>query len=206
MVRAVAILLLTSLLSACFGIGSRDEDETVHYYVIDVDRGAVAANFVKNRVLRIKPVKVTSQFRSHNVIYKVGDNEFQPQKMHQFFATPDEMFTEQLKRWLQKTGLFSLVIVDDKQPADMVLETAVTALYGESRDTFSPQSILEMQFFITSTSEDHANALFQTGLRIDIDLEETTPSQVVKGWNIGLKELLFTLEDDLNGFFSKRNP
>ena len=197
--------MLTSLLSGCFGWNSKPDDE-VHYYVIDVNRSSVASEFVKNRVLLIKPVKLTSHFKTQNVVFKVGDNEFQPQPFDQFFSPPEEMFTEQLRRWLQRTGLFSSVIIDEKQPADMVLEVAVTALYGEVRQQFSPQSTLEMQFFLTSMDGDESKLLFQTGLRIDIDIDETTPSQVVKGWNIGLKELLFTLEDDLNGYFSKRNP
>lgn len=204
--KLLFLLVLTSLLTACFGLGSKDEDDIIHYYVIDVDRGAVAANFVKNRVLRIKPVRVTSQFRSKNIVFRIGDNEYQPQPMHQFFSDPDEMFTEQLKRWLQKTGLFSLVITDDNQPADMDLEVALTALYGESREQFSPQSTLEMQFFLTSNTDKSNKVLFQTGLRIDIDIEQTTPAAVVKGWNIGLKELLFTLEDDFSGYFSKLSP
>ena len=206
MARLLFLLLLTCSLTACFSFGAKDDDETVHYYVIDVDRGAVAANFAKNRVLRLKPIRVTSHFRGKNIVFKVGDNEFQPQEMHEFFSSPDEMLTAQLRRWLQKTGLFSLVIVDDTQPADMELEVAVTALYAEAREQFSPQAILEMQFFLTSVDNESSKVLFQTGLRIDIDIEKTTPALTVKGWNIGLKELLFTLEDDFSGYFSKRSP
>jgi hypothetical protein len=99
-----------------------------------------------------------------------------------------------------------LVITDDNQPADMDLEVALTALYGESREQFSPQSTLEMQFFLTLNTDKSNKVLFQTGLRIDIDIEQTTPAAVVKGWNIGLKELLFTLEDDFSGYFSKLSP
>ncbi|MDB2705037.1 PqiC family protein [Pseudomonadota bacterium] len=199
------MLLLTGTLTACFSFGSKD-DETVHYYVIDTDRGTVAANFAKNRVLRLKPIRVTSHFRNKNIMFKVGDNEFQPQEMHEFLSSPDEMITTQLRRWLQKTGLFSLVIVDDNQPADMDLEVAVTALYGEAREQFSPQASLEMQFFLTSADSESSNVLFQTGLRVDTDIEKATPALTVKGWNIGLKELLLTLEDDFSGYFSKRSP
>lgn len=205
--RVLSLLLLTCLLTACFSFGSKEKSaETVHYYVIDVDRGAVAATFVKNRVLRLKPVRLTSHFRDKNIVFKVGENEFQPQVMHELFSNPDGMITRQLQRWLQKTGLFSLVIIDGEQPADMELEVAVTALYGEAREAFSPQSILEMQFFLTSTDTESSQLLFQTGLRIDVDIEQTTPALTVKGWNIGFEELLFTLEDDFRGYFLKRSP
>jgi len=190
------------------GLGSKDEDDddTPHYYIIDVDRGAVATEFTKDRVLYIKPVKMTSHFRGKNIVFRVGENEFRSKENHEFFSEPEEMFTEQLKRWLQKSGLFSNVVTDVDAPADLVLETAVTAFYGEQREQFSPQSVLEMQFFLTSSNADREQVLFQTGLRIDVDVAAATPANVVKGWKEGLEELLATVEDDFSGYFSKRTP
>ncbi len=205
--RAVGLLVLISLLTGCFGLGSKDDDDdTPHYYVIDIDRGVVASEFAKNRVLKIKPVRMTPHFRGKTVVFRVGDDEYRQQVPHEFFSDPGEMFTEQLKRWLQKSGLFSQVIVDDSTPADMILETAVTALYGDQREQFSPQAVLEMQFFLLAADQNNAQALFQTALRIDVDIAETTPPNVVKGWKQGLEQLFATVEDDFRGYFSKRTP
>lgn len=206
-VNVVLILLLISMLAGCFSFGSKDlEDDTPHYYVIDVDRGAVASEFAKDRVLRVKPVRVTSHFRGKTLVYRVGENEYRPQPSNQFFSDPSEMITEQLRRWLQKSGLFSQVVVSDDVPADMVLETAVTALYGEQRDQFSPQAVLEMQFFLMESDENNTKPLFQTGLRVDVDIEQSSPADVVKGWQQGLGELLSTVEDDFSGYFTKLTP
>jgi uncharacterized lipoprotein YmbA len=204
--RMVLLLAVTSLLTGCLGLGSKDEDNSPHYYVIDVDRGSVATEFVQGRVLRLKPVRLTSHFRGKTVVFRVGDDEYRQQAPHEFFADPQEMFTEQLKRWLQKSGLFSQVIIDDRVQADMVLETAITALYGDQREQFSPQAVLEMQFFLMSLEDNNAQPLFQTALRIEIDIEKTTPPNVVKGWKQGIEELFSTVEDDLSGYFSKRRP
>jgi len=204
--RVLCLLIMLSMLTGCLGLGSKDEDDSLHYYVIDVDRGAVASHFAKNKVLYIKPVRLTSHFRGKNIIFRVGNDEYQAQSFHEFFSEPDDMFTDQLKRWLQKSGLFSHVTLTDDGNADLVLETAVTSLYGEQRDQFSPQSVLEMQFFLSSHKEGNNQTLFQTGLRIEIDIDETTPTNVVKGWNSGLEELLSTVEDDFSGYFSKLSP
>jgi hypothetical protein len=48
--------------------------------------------------------------------------------------------------------------------------------------------------------------LIQTGLRGEVDLDEVSPSAVVKGLKIGLGELLATFESDLSSFFEKRAP
>ena len=201
------LMVFVSILTGCFGLGSQDEeDDTPHYYIIDVDRGAVAADFVDNRVLYLKPVTVTSHFRGKTIVFRVGENEFLSQVPHEFFSEPEEMFTEQLRRWLQKSGLFSRVVTTEDAHADLILETAVTALYGEQREQFSPQAILEMQFFLSSADDGNERLLFQTGLRIDVDVEVATPANVVKGWKDGLEELLATVEDDFSGYFSKRTP
>ncbi len=88
----------------------------------------------------------------------------------------------------------------------MVLETSLTALYGDQREQFSPQAVLEMQFLLMSENTNSIVPLLQTGLRIEVDIDETTPTNVVKGWRQGLEELLATLEDDFSGYFSKRSP
>ena len=208
--RVVLSLVVMTTLTGCFGLGSKDDDsgeaDSPHYYVIDVDRGASASSFAKDQVLRIQPVRISPNFRNKSIVFKVGEDEYQAQTNHYFFADPQAMFTEQLRRWLQKSGLFSQVIIDEDIPADMVLETAVTALYGDKRDEFSPQAVLEMQFFLTASGNNTNRTLFQTGLRIDINIDETTPPNVVKGWKQGLEELLATVEDDFRDYFSKRSP
>jgi cholesterol transport system auxiliary component len=206
--RVVILFLLVNMLSGCFGFGSKDavNDDMPHYYMIDVARGSVAAEFAKDRVLRLMPVRVTSLYRGRTLVFRVGDNEYRPQPPHQFFTEPSEMFTEQLRRWLQKTGLFSQVVITDDVPADMILETAVTALYGEQREQFSPQAVLEMQFFLMSNDNNNTKPLFQTGLRVDVDIEKSTAENVVKGWKQGVEELFSTVEDDFSGYFAKLNP
>lgn len=204
MFRVLLISILSLSLNACFswGGGEEDADATPHYYVVDVDRGSIAQDFARDRVLLLKPVKVVPHFKGKTIVFRVGDNEYQAQPPHQLFSEPSDMFTAQLKRWLQKTGLFSQVITDESANADFVMEAAVSGLYGEKRPAYSPQSVLEMQFFLTS-ADDQRNMLFQTGLRTEVDIEETTPSNVVTGWKQGLEELLTTLEQDLSGYFAK---
>ena len=200
------LLILVLQLTACFSTGDK-QDEMPHFYAIDVDRGHVANDFAKQRVLYLHPVKLTAQYQTKLITLRVGESEFQPQLGHELITDPQDMLTDQLRRWLLKTGLFSDVITKDYAKADMALETAVTALYGEAREQFSPQSVLEMQFFLSVEDEaGKREPVFQTGLRGEVDIEDTTPPKVVKGLKIGLSEVLATFESDLSGFFEKRAP
>jgi len=102
--------------------------------------------------------------------------------------------------------LFSRVVTDENAKADLVLETAITAFYGEASERQLPQSVLEMQVFLMSADEDISQPLMQTGLRLEVDIKQATPQEVVRGWKIGLEELLVTLEEDFTAYFSKLSP
>lgn len=201
---SVFILSTSLLLSSCFswGGGEKEVDMTPRYYVLDVERADVAADFPSNRVLRLNPVRVVPHFKSKTLIFRVGENEYKAVEPHQFLVDPEVMFTNILKRWLQKSGQFSKVVTDDSVPADFTMDAAVTAFYGEKRPAYSPQSVIEMQFFMTA-ADNPEKLLFQTGLRVDVDIEQATPSNVVTGWKQGTEELLTTLEQDLSAYFSK---
>jgi|GEM_PF-549732 ABC-type uncharacterized transport system auxiliary subunit len=201
---SVFILSTSLLLSSCFswGGGEKEVDMTPRYYVLDVERPDVAADFPSNRVLRLNPVRVVPHFKSKTLIFRVGENEYKAVDPHQFLVDPEVMFTNILKRWLQKSGQFSKVVTDDSVPADFTMDAAVTAFYGEKRPAYSPQSVIEMQFFMTA-ADNPEKLLFQTGLRVDVDIEQATPSNVVTGWKQGTEELLTTLEQDLSAYFSK---
>ena len=208
--RGLLFFLIVSLSACSSFMDAKPEGNTLKelksFYVIDVDRGLKNSTLPGGKLLYVTPVRVTSQFRHKSLVYKVGDNAFQPQPDHQFFDSPKEMFTTQLQRWLVKTGIFSNVITDNKHSADLVLETAVTSLYGVKIEGQRPQSVIEMQFFITDRHLVEDDVIFQTGLSIDIDIVETTPPNVVKGWQTGFTKLLSTLEDDLSGYFHNTTP
>lgn len=201
--KAIVFILSCLFIVGCAGTQTKqsDTDELQQFYVIDVDRGLREHDRSEGRTLYLPPVKVTSQFRAKHIVFRVGDYTFQPQPSHQFFDTPEEMLTTQLQRWLQKTGLFHTVTTHNTQHADYTLESAVTGLYGDKIAGQPTKSIIEMQFFLIDNAAKQEEVVFQTGLHIDINILETTPSQVVKGWQTGLKKVLSTLEDDLSNYF-----
>jgi ABC-type uncharacterized transport system auxiliary subunit len=166
----------------------------------------VANSFPDKRSLLIKPVRVTSHYRTKNIAFRIDENEYAYQPNQFLLSEPEAMFTEQLRRWLQKSGQFSSVTTDETIDTDMVLETALTGLFGDNREQYTPQAVLEMQFFLMDTTDQNAQPLFQTGLKVEVDIDKTTVPNVVNGWKQGLEELLATLESDLSGYFSKRSP
>ena len=205
--QKICLLFLSLLLAGCFSFGggeSDDYDTQPRLYIVEADRGNVAPQFADDRVLLVKPIRVAPYFREPTIMFRVGDNQFEPQPPHELLTNPQVMFTAQMERWLAKSGLFSKVVTDESQPHDLVLETALTKLYGDARSAYPPIAVIEMQFFLSPAGVDaQSKMLFQTGFRVDADIDETRPSEVVTGWKNGLEEILATLEIDFSDYFAK---
>lgn len=206
--KRFAVLLTPLLLTACFSLGGGKEKQPVdsqqpRFYVMDVDRGSVSTQQAVERILYLTDVSVSPQFAGNTLMLRVGDNEYAAQTGHEFIIDPQTMLTSQLERWLQKTGLFSRVIRQPSDSADMVMDVTLTALYGEKRQQFSPEAVIEMQFFLSSNTESARRLLFQTGFRVEVDIDETTPGKTVTGLQHGLEEILVALEQDLSDYFSR---
>lgn len=205
--QKILLLSVSLVLSGCFSFGggeAEDYDSQPRLYIVEADRGNVAAQFAKDRVLLVKPIRVAPYFRQATIMFRVGDNQYEPQPPHELLTDPQSMFTAQLQRWLAKSGLFSKVVTDENAPHDLVLETGLTKLYGDARPAYPPLAVVEMQFFLSPAGADaESQLLFQTGFRVDADIDETRPSAVVTGWKNGLEEILATLEMDLSDYFDK---
>lgn len=205
--QKIFLMFLSMLLAGCFSFGggeAEDYDSQPRLYIVEADRGNVAPQFAKNRVLLVKPIRVAPYFRQPTIMFRVADNQFEPQPPHELLTNPQSMFTAQIERWLSKSGLFSKVVTDESQPHDLVLETGLTKLFGDARPAYPPLAVVEMQFFLSPAGVDaESKMLFQTGFRVDADIDETRPSEVVTGWKNGLEEILATLELDLSDYFDR---
>lgn len=206
--KRFAVLITPLLLTACFSFGGDREKQTVdsqqpRFYVLDVDRGSVSHQQAVERIVYLTDISVSPQFAGSTLIMRVGDTEYAAQTGHEFIVDPQTMLTSQLERWLQKTGLFSRVIRQTNDAADMVMDVTLTALYGEQRSQYSPEAVIEMQFFLSSNTESARRLLFQTGFRVEVDIEESTPGKTVTGLQHGLEEILVALEQDLSDYFSR---
>ncbi len=202
--RALQFILIGSItigLMGCVSWRAEDAPVTPHYYILEVERGEVAESNAENLpTLALRPLRVTSKFRGETILFRIGDQGYQSQTDHQFINNPQQMLTQQLQSWLDKSGLFSQVVTDERIPTDFILETAVTAFYGEARPNFSPAAVLEMQFFLTSSLAEN-DTLFEFGLRVSSDVLVLTPPAVVIGWRQALLKTLIALEVNLSDYF-----
>lgn len=201
--RLLVISCLSLLLAGCFSFGLGDKDDAEpQYYLLNTDRGRSVTPQAEAPSVTVATAEVVSRYRDINLVYRVGEDSYETEAGHEFIDRPAQMFTAELTRWLEKSGLFSTVKTaesGENADTDYVLQTAVSAFFGERRHEYSPLAVLEMQFFLSKPgAEDPA---FETGYLIEADIPEASPQQTVKGWNMALAETLGRLELDMGDFF-----
>ena len=174
-----------------------------HYYILEVDRGETEKITSDLPVLNLLPLKITSRYRDVKLVFRLGNESYQSEPNHQFITSPEDILTQQVKNWLEKSGLFSKVMVGGKGGSGFTLETAVTAFYGVARPNLSPAAVLEMQFFLTDLSKSSEGALFEYGLRVSAEVTKSTPAETVIGWRQALMKTLIGLELNLSDYFQK---
>lgn len=201
--RLLMLACLTLMLAGCFsfGLGDRDNEEP-QYYLLNTDRGRSVTPQEAAPTLTIQTAEVVSRYRSIGLVFKTEDGLYETLPGHEFIDRPARMFTAEVARWLRKSGLFSEVKTatgEQQADTDYVMTIAVTEFFGERRREYSPEAVLEMQFFLTKPGSDEP--VFETGYLINADISDSTPQQTVKGWNLALEESLGRLELDMGDFF-----
>ena len=198
-------LLATTLMSCMSWRGNNRQVKSVApaFYILEVDRGDVMPTMTGAPSLKLLPLIVTSKVKGRNIIFRTDERNYEAQSGHQFITPSEQMLSQQLQHWLAGSGLFSLVTTDEDLSTDLVLETAVTAFYGEARPNFSPAAVLEMQFFLRDTSAEQDDVGFESGLRVTSEVLALSPPEVVKGWRQALMKTLIALEVNLSDYFQQ---
>lgn len=201
--RLFMLACLSLSLAGCFSFGLGDkEDEEPQYYLLNTDRGRSVTPQDAAPTLTIQTVEVVSPYRSFGLVYQVDDGVFETLPGHEFIDKPAQMFTAEVERWLSKSGLFSEIKTADADrdvETDYVMKIAVSEFFAERRRQYSPQAVLEMQFFLSKPGREQP--VFETGYLIEADIPDSSPQQTVKGWNLALEETLGRLELDMGDFF-----
>ena len=196
---AWALLLFCA---ACTGIERGYPDR--RYFVLDVTAKANPTNPASSEVLRVSTIRVSPRYADRGFVCRTSDSGFESDFYHQFLVPPAALMTEEIRKGLIASELFKYVI-DTSSPmqANFALDGSVNTLYGDFRNSDSPQAVLEMEFFVTSEIPTKPGILMQKRYLKSIPLSGRSPEALVKGWNEALAEILTSLVADLKTVTAK---
>lgn len=190
------ILLVVSVLAGCVNFNKSYPEK--RYFVLDVTRSQPAQKGGGNIVLRVRKCDVSARYEGRGLVYRTGEFTYESDFYNKFFVSPALLVTEEIRKWLEDSGLFSHVTdTVGYVEEDYILQGEVMALYGDLRDTSPARSVVEIQFAMIRVGSSEPRVVFTKLYSEDIALSSTTPDAVAEGMNRALESILMALEADL---------
>ena len=200
----VGFCALLCLVSGCIRLASSYPEK--RYFLIDISRQEDVSPRATDEVLRVVTLSVSPQYEGKDFVYRKGDVVYESDFYNEFLISPTDIFTEQVRQWVAKSGLFAQVAdLSGYNEPTFFLGGTVTALFGDFRDISAPKAIMEIEFLLSRDVSAKGEAAFQNRYHREIPLDGPSPQALVKGWDEALRQILTDLEKDLRDCLKATN-
>lgn len=191
-----ALAAIFVLVTGCVSLEKSYPDQ--HYFVLEVTRNADQAKTARDGVLEVADARISPRYSEKGFVYRTSEARYESDFYNQFLVAPASIITEELRKGLAQSQVFRHVIgaSNQLQPTH-VLEAAVSALYGDFRNSGEPKAVLEMEFFLSKNADGRSQVVMEKRYAKAINIARRSPEALVQGWNRALEETLAALAADL---------
>lgn len=200
MSRRRASELLCSVLALSAGAvgGCGQGTYAREYYILEATRQARPPETRGEASLEVHRFNINTAFASRNLVYRLGEFQYEPDYYRQFMIAPATMITEETRHWLADSGLFKQVLPPGSQVAPTyTLQGLITALYGDFTDKAAPAAVMRIRFFLTQHKSGGDIVVFSQSYRMATPLSGRTSLELIDAFSKDLAEILTRLEADL---------
>jgi ABC-type uncharacterized transport system auxiliary subunit len=179
--------------------GCGDQAYDKNYYLLGATRQAESIKTETNHLLEIRRFTIDSAFNGQGFVYRTGQFEYESDFYNEFLISPSAMVTEKTRNWLSGSGLFKKVLdVGSQIDPTHILEGNIMALYGDFRDSASPEAIIEIRIFLLrAQANQELVPLFGKTYKSSVAMESKGPEALVQSLDRSLEGILSNLEKDL---------
>jgi cholesterol transport system auxiliary component len=196
--------LMLIFLSGCVSLTKSFPDK--QYYALEVTRQGEPGVPASRAVLDVRGLFVSPGFEGKELVYRVGHTRYESDFYNAWFVSPSAMLTQQVQNWLRHAQLFEHVVATPSYlDATHILEGTVTALYGDYRQQGGHKAVVGIHIVLIEDNSTRSAIVFQRDYHQMVELTETSPDELTRGWNQGLEQIFMTLEADLRRVDLKAN-
>jgi hypothetical protein len=147
---------------------------------------------------------MSPQYAAKSFVYARDHGAFESDFYNGFFVPPSAMFTDLMHRWLKASGLFGYVVDSSSyMEATHVLESKVTALYGDYSIRQSPLAVVQMEFLLLQCGSKIPRAILEKSYRFQIPIPGTSARELVSGWSVATWRILDGFARDVSKVLTK---
>jgi len=206
MSRVSAIVCSILVVSALAMGGCGEGTAAKEYFMLDVAREAEPVPARSDATVEVRRFSINTAYASRNLVYRLGDFQYEPDYYRQFMISPAMMITEVTRHWLAGAGLFKQVLPPGTPAVPTyTLQGIVTALYGDFTDKAAPTAVVRIRFFLVRHVESTDTVLFSQSYRTAGPLPDRTGPALIEAFSKDMVEILTGLEADLAKFLAA-NP
>jgi cholesterol transport system auxiliary component len=177
------------------------------YFALEASRDEDMSSPDTGKVLTVRRFRVSPKFEGKGLVYRLGELSYEADFYNEFFISPSQMLTEEVRKRLARSGLFKQVLIPSSLlDSTYILEGAVTAFYGDYRVSTAPKAVMEIQFFLLEETAKRTKIIYQSRYYKEEPFKTNMPDALVKSWNVAFNQILTEFETDLKEFISKTDP
>ena len=186
------------LLVGAFCIGCDSHDGRRYSYLLDVDRQGARLSLGSGKTVTVHGFAVSPRFKDKALVYRTDQLRYESDYYNEFLTWPGELITEQVREWLERTGLFGHVLKPGDAPESAYfLKGNVKALYGDFTGKAEPKAVMAVQFLLIEVSEDRHEIVYDKTHEASASVESKSAEKLVEGYSECLGQILTGLEQDL---------
>ncbi len=203
MSRVSAIVRSILAVSALAMGGCAQSTAPKEYFMLDVAREAQPVAARSDATVEVRRFSINTAYASRNLVYRLGEVQYEPDFYRQFMISPAIMITEVTRHWLADAGLFKQVLPPGSPAVPTyTLQGLVTALYGDFTDKAAPTAALRIRFFLVRHVDDDDTVVFAQSYRTAGPLPDRTGPALIQAFSKDMAEILTALEADLAKFLA----
>lgn len=202
----LAVMTLALACAACVKLQRQPLDK--HYYALEVSRPASASGVptpaLTPETLLVRRLEAAPRIAGRELVYRTAPTAWTADFYNQFFVTPADMLTQDLRAWLSSARVFATVVDPASlAPSRYSLEGNVSALHGDFAVN-PPRAVAEMQFMLLEDAPGGRRIVFTREYRRTAPLSARTPQALVTALRQAVTGVYAGLEADLRAAMTKR--
>ncbi len=192
--RFLSLLFVSLFLGSCTGL-SREYPQ-IRLYTLDPVRSAPPSSAQGDGVLLVKAFTASSTSVGTNFLLRRGGGRVEKDYYNRFIVVPPDLAQDNASAWLRESALFADVRQgSSNEAADWELTGHVVSMEGDFSGEPSA-AVMELQFVLEPGRNAAGERFFGTYAE-RIDLESSSPSALIAGWDAAFAAILTRLESDL---------
>lgn len=157
-----------------------------------------AKTLEKKHYLSVKDLDMTAGADTHFFTYLTRKHQYIYDYYNEFTTHPSRQITENIKKALYASGMFTPFLNQEKMPAQYRMSGGITQLYGDIQDKERPLAVMEIHLVMETRQADMKSIILSRRYHKSIRVDHFSAENMAAGWNQAFLEITEQFISDLS--------